>query len=327
MEKFNKTRLRNIQNIFEEKTGTKLSNEKTYVNCKAKQFALVAAMLLCFVSLSAFAISRFSDLDGDVAGFSSKYLGDGIFEITITNESDRDLKLQDTIKLMNWATAEEIEGDTGQIVFSDYLVEAQSKKTIILDLSKAYDIDMLEEPLQEGDWYYLVLTNNNFAFGQDWMCSINFEEGVSTALADVSTGDMGKVEKGKKSYYADLAYENWNWPTECERISSLYGVAHNGIFSDHINIAGELSDAVYAVEKGIVAETGFDSAIGNYIVIDLDEEITVKYGHLKKISVKEGETVEAGEKIGKLGQSGMATGPNLYFAVYVDGTTVNPLAE
>lgn len=91
----------------------------------------------------------------------------------------------------------------------------------------------------------------------------------------------------------------------------------NGFFSHHINIAGEQGDKVYAVAAGTVVETGFDSTIGNYIVLDMGDGTTVKYGHLNKVSVKEGEEVEAGEKIGKLGKTGMATGPNLYFAVYV----------
>ena len=43
--------------------------------------------------------------------------------------------------------------------------------------------------------------------------------------------------------------------------------------------------------------------------------------------MKEGETVEAEDIIGEMGATGMATGPNLYFAVYVDGSTVNPLQE
>ena len=153
--------------------------------------------------------------------------------------------------------------------------------------------------------------------------SAGFCFGVKRAVDTV----YSEVEKGKKTYTADLAYENWVWPTESESISALYGVGINGVFHDHINIAGKLSDEVYAVERGIVEETGYVPSVGNYIVIFLDENITVKYGHLEKISVKEGETVEAGDIIGKLGQTGMATGPNLYFAVYVENETVNPLVE
>lgn len=329
MERFNAKNLKNIQNIFEEKTGTNIKNKKSYVNYGAKQIALVATMMLCFVSLSAFAFSKFSSLEGDEAGFSSKYLGDGIFEITVTNESDKVLELQDEIKLMRWSTSQEVQGDKGEIEYSDLKVDARSKKTITIDLSKAYDVEMLESPLPSGDHYYLVLTNNGFAFGQDWMCSLNFNEGISTALSDTDSvsNEIHEVQKGKTSYYADLAYENWMWPTKSKSISALYGVARNGIFSDHINIAGEQSDAVYAVEEGRVIETGFVSNVGNYIVLDLGDETTVKYGHLKEIAVKEGDTVEKGDTIGKLGATGMATGPNLYFAVYVSGESVNPLEE
>lgn len=329
MEKFKNKNLKNIQNIFEEKTGVSVKNKKSYVNYRAKQIALVATMMLCFVSLSAFAFSKFSSLEGDEAGFSSKYLGDGIFEITVTNESDKVLELQDEIKLMRWSTSQEVQGDKGEIEYSDLKVDARSKKTITIDLSEAYDVEMLESPLPSGDHYYLVLTNNGFAFGQDWMCSLNFNEGMSTALSDTDSvsNEMREVQKGKTSYYADLAYENWMWPTKSKNISTLYGVARNGIFSDHINIAGEQSDAVYAVEAGRVIETGFVSNVGNYIVLDLGDETTVKYGHLKEIAVKEGDTVEKGDTIGKLGATGMATGPNLYFAVYVSGESVNPLEE
>ena len=329
MERFNAKNLKNIQNIFEEKTGVSVKNKKSYVNFRAKQIALVATMMLCFVSLSAFAFSKFSSLEGDEAGFSSKYLGDGIFEITVTNESDKVLELQDEIKLMRWSTSQEVQGDKGKIEYSDLKVNARSKKTITIDLSKAYDVEMLESPLPSGDHYYLVLTNSGFAFGQDWMCSLNFKEGISTALSDTDSvsNEMREVQKGKTSYYEDLVYENWMWPTKSKSISALYGVARNGIFSDHINIAGEQSDAVYAVEEGRVIETGFASNVGNYIMLDLGDETTVKYGHLKEIDVKEGDTVEKGDTIGKLGQTGMATGPNLYFAVYVSGESVNPLAE
>lgn len=41
-----------------------------------------------------------------------------------------------------------------------------------LDLSRAYDLAALDEPLAQGG-YYLVLTNSNFVFGQDWICFIH----------------------------------------------------------------------------------------------------------------------------------------------------------
>ena len=66
-------------------------------------------------------------------------------------------------------------------------------------------------------------------------------------------------------------------------------------------------------------ETGFDTVYGNYVIMDFGNGVTVKYGHLKKILVESGDNLSSGKKIAILGQSGMATGPNLSFAVYADG--------
>lgn len=325
MKKFSNDNLKNIQTIFEEKTGVNVSKRKNYVNW---EYVLAfSAMLLCFVSLSAFAYAKFSSLNGDSAAFYSNYKGDGIVEITIDNYSDVDLVLEEQLQLKRWSTGEEVAGDKEKITFSNMEIKANSRETIVIDLSEGYDIEELEKPLPEKDHYYLVLTNNNFAFGQDWMCSIAFDESVICEVPETVSENHLSNEKEASVYEAPLAYDAWCWPTESKNISNLYGEGKNGIFSDHINIAGEQGDKVYTVADGTVVETGFDSTIGNYIVLNVENDTAVKYGHLEKVSVKEGDEVKVGEKIGKLGKSGMATGPNLYFAVYVEGESVNPLAE
>ena len=50
------------------------------------------------------------------------------------------------------------------------------------------------------------------------------------------------------------------------------------------------------------------------------------YGHLSRIDVEAGETVEKGEQIGLEGSTGRSTGPHLHFEVRVNGSTVNPLS-
>jgi len=49
------------------------------------------------------------------------------------------------------------------------------------------------------------------------------------------------------------------------------------------------------------------------------------YGHLSGIMVKEGERVDKGEVIGRVGSTGHSTGPHLHFEVWSEGKTVNPL--
>ena len=285
MKKYNRKNLKAIQTIVQEKTGAAIVPERKPAGYKVRQMALLAGSLLCFVILCAFAYAKFSDLNGDVAGFAPAYQGDGRFEIVIVNESGRELKLQDNVKVMQWSTGEEVEGDNGKIRMSGLTIAPHSQGVVSIDISEGYDVKAMEENLPEGDWYYFVLTNNNFAFVQDWM------------------------------------------PPVRRDVSGLYGWQENGIYSDHVNIVGTAGDEIYAVADGVVTEASFESSTGNFIIVDLGEGITVKYGHLKEIKVSEGEEIKQGQVIATLGQTGMATGPNLLFEVSINGENVNPFVE
>ena len=135
----------------------------------------------------------------------------------------------------------------------------------------------------------------------------------------------GKSGAEEQYSIGNLIYSNWIWPTVSQRVSVLYGEQKNGTDSDHINIAGTVGDEIYAVADGVVIETAFESTYGNIIVMDLGDGITVKYGHLEDIKVSEGDEIRQGQVIATLGQTGMATGPNLLFAVTINGKEVNPL--
>ncbi len=113
-------------------------------------------------------------------GFSAAYEGHGIVFIVVENRSDKALAFQPKLKLMRWSTGEEIAPTSDDVVFTGTKIAANSSRTMTIDLSRAYDIRALEEPLTD-DNYYFVLTNNNFLFGQDWMCTVNFSKPVVTA--------------------------------------------------------------------------------------------------------------------------------------------------
>ena len=91
---------------------------------------------------------------------------------------------------MQWTTGKEIEPLSGNAVFHNTKIPAQSSSVMTIDLSGAYDIEQLEKPL-ENDWYYFVLTNNHFVFGQDWMCSVTFTD---AAEKPASPSELPAVE-------------------------------------------------------------------------------------------------------------------------------------
>lgn len=139
-----------------------------------KWIAAVLIAALVAVGLIACAPILFSSISGDELSFYSSYLGNGIVEITVENQSCKNLKFQPVLKLERWATGEEIPAQ-GKTFFSNTTIPAGSSGVMTIDLSSAYDMAELERPIS-GDWYYLVLTNNRFLFGQDWMCSVNFAD-------------------------------------------------------------------------------------------------------------------------------------------------------
>ena len=332
MKKYSRENLKAIQAIVQEKTGAVIVSDRKPAGYKIGQWALTACGLLCCVIFCAFAYAKFSDLNGDDAGFASVYQGDGRFEIVIINVSDKELKLQDKVKIMQWSTGEEVEGDSEKIRMSGLTIAPHSKGIVSIDISEGYDVEAMEENLQEKDWYYFVLTNNNFAFGQDWMCSFDFEieqtEDVMDRFADSMEQRAGRQKAEDKQYgTGELIDPDWNWPTVSRDVSGLYGKQENGTYLDHVNIVGTAGDEVYAVADGVVLEAAFESTSGNFIVVDLGEGVTVKYGHLKEIKVSEGEAIKRGQVIATLGQTGMATGPNLLFAVSINGDEVNPFVE
>ena len=49
------------------------------------------------------------------------------------------------------------------------------------------------------------------------------------------------------------------------------------------------------------------------------------YLHMSRIAVHEGDIILRGEKVGEVGETGIATGPHLHFEVHVDGEQVDPM--
>jgi len=65
---------------------------------------------------------------------------------------------------------------------------------------------------------------------------------------------------------------------------------------------------------------------GNYLVIDHGGGVSTLYAHMSELSVKEGDEIKAGSVIGKIGSTGLSTGPHLHFEVIRDGETVDPIS-
>ena len=94
---------------------------------------------------------------------------------------------------------------------------------------------------------------------------------------------------------------------------------------DGIDYGAGYGAAVYAADSGTVITAQYNSARGNYIVINHGNGMQTWYQHLSSMNVTVGQTVARGQVIGNVGTTGISTGPHLHFEVHVGGVPVNPL--
>ncbi len=141
------------------------------------------------------------------------------------------------------------------------------------------------------------------------------------SLADI----VGELEAKR----AHLAATPAIWPTK-GWLTSRFGTrvspfTNQKQFHAGIDIAGERGTDVVSPARGKVVFVGNRGPLGKSIIIDHGYGMRTQYGHTDENYVKKGETVERGQRIASLGNSGRSTGPHLHYVVEVKGKAVNPL--
>ena len=89
-------------------------------------------------------------------------------------------------------------------------------------------------------------------------------------------------------------------------------------------MAAPLKTQVKASADGKVSVCSYSPVYGNYVIITHDNGYQTLYAHLYAATVKKGQVVTQGTKIGLLGNTGYSTGPHLHFSVYKNGKLINP---
>lgn len=163
----------------------------------------------------------------------------------------------------------------------------------------------------------------------------DLEKYKAEILKDIEAEERAAQEIGAKilrlqSKTGKYAGGKMAWPLPgYSRITSDYGwrihpVLKTRRFHAGIDIAAPSGTPVVAAESGRVIFTGWFGAYGNAVVVDHGGGVTTTYSHLSKILVKEGQQVKRGEQVGKVGSTGLSTGPHLDFSVRKNGKTVSP---
>ncbi len=125
----------------------------------------------------------------------------------------------------------------------------------------------------------------------------------------------------------------WHGPFEAPStgpMDSPYG--EQGLYNGHrewwhmgVDFQAPAGAPVTAANAGTIALARALPLGGNTVVIDHGQGVLTEYLHLAAFAVREGDRVERGALIGRIGATGLVTGPSLHWGLYVNGIPVNPL--
>lgn len=120
----------------------------------------------------------------------------------------------------------------------------------------------------------------------------------------------------------------FQWPY-VGRVSSRFGTrrAYDGTiqsFHTGIDLAGELGTEILAPAPGEVVLAEMLQVRGGTVIVDHGAGVLSGFYHLDSIEAEVGQMVQQGDVVGRLGTTGLSTGPHLHWEVRVGGVAVNP---
>jgi murein DD-endopeptidase MepM/ murein hydrolase activator NlpD len=117
---------------------------------------------------------------------------------------------------------------------------------------------------------------------------------------------------------------SFRWPVR-GRIITGFGPKPNGQQNDGINLSVPEGTPIKAAEDGVVAYAGNElKGYGNLVLIRHSNGFVTAYAHASELTVKRGDTIKRGQTIGKAGQTGTVTSPQLHFEIRKGSSPVDP---
>lgn len=161
--------------------------------------------------------------------------------------------------------------------------------------------------------------------------------GASAIIAGLRTGikNVSDAKRNETPAYAAVGDSagalypgGWVRPI-AGRVSSRYGMRPHpikGTYRMHAgtDIPAPMGAPIYAARGGTVTFARYSGGRGNLTMIAHGGGLTTAYAHQSAFGVKVGDKVRTGQYIGRVGSTGLSTGPHLHFEYYVNGQHRNP---
>jgi murein DD-endopeptidase MepM/ murein hydrolase activator NlpD len=219
------------------------------------------------------------------------------------------------------------------------LSEALSKEKVEPELASkiakiyAWSIDFFK--LKKGDRFGVTFTeryiNDTVYDGVDSLQAAFFEyKGKMIYAFPFANPGSGKLE-----YYDESGKPLKNFflkaPLKFSRISSRFSANRfhpvQAIWKAHkgTDYAAPTGTPIMTTAAGVVETTGYTAGNGNFVKVKHNGTYSTQYLHMSKILVRRGQRVTQGQVIGKVGSTGLATGPHVCYRFWKNGVQVDAL--
>lgn len=206
------------------------------------------------------------------------------------------------------------------VVEENHIVELQTVK---------YKTEIEEDPKYYVGYSEVVRQGVN---GQNLVTKkVQRENGQITNVINVSTEEIKPaisrlVKTGSRTSIIIANNGIWAWPTiSGYTLTDGYGWRWGKLHAAQ-DIAGlGCNSPIYAANDGKVVSAYYNSSLGNYVEIDHGNGYRTGYAHLNQSYVREGQAVQMGQVIGKMGDTGFSFGCHLHFITKYHGETFDPM--
>ena len=206
----------------------------------------------------------------------------------------------------------------------DSLIIAKPKVHIVKKGHTLYDIANCYEVSISDIMKINQLKNNDKIYLGDKLFIPLYDNTNQTNCNNITKVNITKEDNKTKDKKKNNNY-SYMWPVK-GKIISKFGLLAKGLRNDGINISADINVPVLAIESGKIVYAGNEiQAFGNLILIKHHNNKTSAYAHLDKINVKKGESVNKGQIIALVGNSGKVSIPQLHFEIRDKDGPLDPL--
>lgn len=218
-------------------------------------------------------------------------------------------------------------------LYTEMTVSCNSEEYSIEIITESTELKSIEPSTKIENTEEMYIGQSNIIEGQQGLSSvtsrktyINGEEESNVIINETIINEPKSkiIYRGCKNPIGDKV-EFLSHPTRGGDITSGFGERWNS-FHSGMDIGKPIGDPVEAAIDGCVKEAGYNEfGYGNLVILEHQNGIQTYYAHLDSINVVEGQTINKGQIIGTVGNTGISTGPHLHFELRVDGEPINPV--